>query len=58
MDLYNDTFDKFCDLVEKRGADILDIATGPGNVAKYLYCKKNITMFIFRHSSTAISMQA
>lgn len=41
MDLYNDTFDRFCDLVGKQGAGILDIATGPGNVVKYLYSKRS-----------------
>lgn len=40
MDLYNDTFDRFCDLVKKQGADILDIATGPGIVVKYLHFKR------------------
>ena len=36
MDLYNDTFDKFCSLIEKEDASIFEIATGPGNVTKYL----------------------
>ena len=36
MDLYNDTYDLFCSLMEKNNATILDIATGPGNVVKYL----------------------
>lgn len=40
MDLYNDTFDRFCDSVKKREVDVLDIATGPGNVAKYLSYKR------------------
>lgn len=36
MDLYNDTFDKFCSLISKRNAEIFEIATGPGNVTRYL----------------------
>ena len=36
MDLYNDTFDKFCSLIGKRNAEIFEIATGPGNVTRYL----------------------
>nr|WP_207213352.1 class I SAM-dependent methyltransferase [Parabacteroides goldsteinii] len=40
MDLYDDTFNRFCSLIKKPEADILDIATGPGNVAKYL-CSKH-----------------
>lgn len=40
MDLYDDTFNRFCSLIEKPEADILDIGTGPGNVAKYLCSKR------------------
>ena len=46
MDLYNDTYDLFCELVEKENADIFEIASGPGNVTNYLALKRpdfNIT---------------
>ena len=40
MDLYDDTFDKFCDLIDKKNAAIFEIATGPGNITKYLNAKR------------------
>ena len=40
MDLYNDTYDAFCKLIKKNHANILEIATGPGNVTQYLYSKR------------------
>ena len=36
MDLYNDTFNQFCDLIKVDNAKIFEIACGPGNVTKYL----------------------
>ena len=36
LDLYNDTFDLFCDSIKKKNADILEVACGPGNITKYL----------------------
>jgi len=36
LDLYNDSFDKFCNIIEKQNADIFEIACGPGNITKYL----------------------
>ena len=40
MDLYNDTYDRFCDMIHKRDADIFEIACGPGNITKYLLTKR------------------
>lgn len=40
MNLYNDTYDTFCDLITKSNAKIFEIATGPGNVIKYILCKR------------------
>jgi len=40
LDLYNDTFDKFCNLIQKENAEIFEIATGPGNITKYLRSKR------------------
>lgn len=40
MDLYNDTYDTFWHLINKTSAKIFEIATGPGNVIKYILCKR------------------
>lgn len=40
MDLYNDTYDTFCHLITKSNPKIFEIATGPGNVIKYILCKR------------------
>ena len=36
LDLYNDTYDIFCELLSKPGPLILEIGCGPGNITKYL----------------------
>ena len=36
LDLYNDTYDRFCGLVEKQNATILEVGCGPGNITRYL----------------------
>lgn len=40
MNLYNDSYNMFCNLIENRNADIFEIACGPGNVTKYLFAKR------------------
>jgi ubiquinone/menaquinone biosynthesis C-methylase UbiE len=40
LDLYNDTYDRFCELVLKKKASILEIGCGPGNITKYLLAKR------------------
>jgi len=40
MNLYQDTLDLFCSLVEKMDAEIFEIACGPGNITKYLLTKR------------------
>ena len=40
LDLYNDTYDHFCRLVEKQGAAIFEIGCGPGNITRYLLNKR------------------
>ncbi|MBK9106822.1 MAG: class I SAM-dependent methyltransferase [Saprospiraceae bacterium] len=36
LDLYNDTYDFICNSIARDHAKILEIACGPGNIAKYL----------------------
>ncbi|MHC2990303.1 methyltransferase type 11 [Pontibacter sp. HJ8] len=38
--LYDDTYDRFCHLVEKPGARIFEIGCGPGNVTRYILSKR------------------
>lgn len=40
MDLYNDTYNSFCDIITTVNPEILEIAVGPGNVTKYLLGKR------------------
>jgi ubiquinone/menaquinone biosynthesis C-methylase UbiE len=40
LDLYNDTYDKFCELLLKKNPTILEIGCGPGNITKYLLNKR------------------
>lgn len=40
MHLYDDTYDMLCKMIEKKNATIFEIASGPGNVTKYLLSKR------------------
>lgn len=40
LDLYNDTYDKFCELIEKKKPKIFEIGCGPGNITRYLLKKR------------------
>lgn len=40
LDLYNDTYNKFCELLLKKNPSILEIGCGPGNITKYLLAKR------------------
>ena len=40
LDLYDDTYDKFCQLIEKQDASVFEIGCGPGNITKYLLSKR------------------
>lgn len=40
MDLYNDTYDRFCLLIEKQNPVIFEIGCGPGNITRYLLKKR------------------
>lgn len=40
VDLYDDTYDIFCQLIEKPNAKVFEVGCGPGNVTKYLLSKR------------------
>jgi ubiquinone/menaquinone biosynthesis C-methylase UbiE len=40
LNLYHASFDLFCNSIEKRGATLLELACGPGNITKYLLEKR------------------
>jgi 2-polyprenyl-3-methyl-5-hydroxy-6-metoxy-1,4-benzoquinol methylase len=40
VDLYNDTYDRFCELIAKPSSRIFEIGCGPGNITKYLLAKR------------------
>lgn len=41
LDLYNDTYDLFCEQIISKKPKILEIACGPGNITKYLLSKRS-----------------
>ncbi len=41
LDLYNNSYDLFCLLIEKQNPSILEIGCGPGNITKYILAKRN-----------------
>jgi ubiquinone/menaquinone biosynthesis C-methylase UbiE len=40
LDLYNESYDRFCLRIEKKGAKILELGCGPGNITKYILEKR------------------
>jgi len=40
VDLYHDTYDLFCELVEKPQPAIFEIGCGPGNITKYISARR------------------
>jgi 2-polyprenyl-3-methyl-5-hydroxy-6-metoxy-1,4-benzoquinol methylase len=40
FELYNDTYNTFCELLPKAGAGILEVGCGPGNITRYLLSKR------------------
>lgn len=41
LELYNETYDTFCRLIDKDNPSILDLGCGPGNITKYLLSKRS-----------------
>ncbi len=40
IDLYNDTYDSFCESIAIKNASILEIGCGPGCITKYIHSKR------------------
>ncbi|MGC4102127.1 class I SAM-dependent methyltransferase [Ferruginibacter sp.] len=40
LDLYDDTYDIFCDLIPSPNARLFEIACGPGNITRYMHRKR------------------
>lgn len=40
LDIYNDSYDLFCDKLPASDAKVLDVGSGPGNIARYLLSKR------------------
>lgn len=40
LDLYNDSYDIICKSITKKGASILEIGCGPGNITRYLLSQR------------------
>lgn len=40
IDIYNDSYDIFCQLIPAAGARILEIGCGPGNIARYMLSQR------------------
>jgi len=40
LELYNNSYDLFCELISEENSNILDIGCGPGNITKYLQKKR------------------
>lgn len=40
LDLYNESYDSFCNKITSANAQILEIGCGPGNISKYLFSKR------------------
>jgi len=40
LELYNDSYDKLCDIVATQSPKVLEIGCGPGNITRYLLSKR------------------
>jgi ubiquinone/menaquinone biosynthesis C-methylase UbiE len=41
VSMYHQSFDVFCDAIQKQNAEVLELACGPGNITKYLLHKRH-----------------
>ena len=57
LDLYDDTYDNFCEQINKSNPTILEIGCGPGNITKYLLNKRpDFEIFAIDFSPNMITM--
>lgn len=40
LDLYNESYDRFCEALVKHNSSVLEVGCGPGNITKYLLSKR------------------
>lgn len=40
LDIYNESYDLFCELIDQKQAHIFEIGCGPGNITRYLLAKR------------------
>ncbi len=40
LDLYNDTYDLFCELLTSNTSKVLEVGCGPGNITRYMLSKR------------------
>ena len=40
LDLYNETYDAFCDLITSENPEVLELGCGPGNITRYVAKKR------------------
>jgi trans-aconitate methyltransferase len=40
LDIYDESYDFFCDQIEKENVEILELACGPGNITRYMLRQK------------------
>ncbi len=57
LELYNETYDFFCNTISKESASIFEVGCGPGNITKYLLSKRpNYTIEGIDISSNMITL--
>lgn len=56
LELYNDTYDVFCNAIQKQEAEVFEIGCGPGNITKYILSKR--PGFIINATDVAPNMVA